>query len=80
MSSQTPERKYRMTFPYPNSYETEDRGIKFTHDSRFNHGRLIFVATTTGVSELSEEFRRTERWCLYANILVIVVPHAWSAS
>ena len=45
---QTPERALRMTFPYPDSHEAEDRKVTFTYDYRFDNTKLIFVATTTG--------------------------------
>jgi hypothetical protein len=55
---QTPERELRVTFPYPNSYETEGRKIEFTYKSRFLDTKLIFVATTTEGTKVLVKFTR----------------------
>jgi len=56
---QTRERALRVIFPYPDSYETEDGKIKFTYDSRFNDGKLMFLATTArGIKVLVKFTRR----------------------
>ena len=55
---QAPERVLRITFPYPESYGTEDGEIKFTYDCRLNDGKLIFLATTTGGTKVLIKFTR----------------------
>ena len=55
---QTDERMFRVTFPYPDVYETEDRRIKFTYDSRFNNEKLIFLATTARGNKVLVKFTR----------------------
>ena len=55
---QTPETVLRMTFPYPESYGSEDAEIKFTYDSRVHDGKLIFPATTTGGTKVLVKFTR----------------------
>jgi len=55
---QTHERNLRVTFPYPDSYETEDGRIEFTYDSRFNDGKLMFIATTTERTKVLVKFTR----------------------
>ena len=54
----TPERAFRLVFPYPDSYMTEGAEIKFTYESRINDGKLIFVATTTGGEKVLVKFTR----------------------
>jgi len=55
---QTHERKLRVTFPYPDSYESEDGRVEFTYDSRVHGEKLIFVATTTVRAKVFVKFTR----------------------
>ncbi len=54
------ERKLGVTFPYPDSCETESGRIEFTYDFHFTNVKLIFVATAT--ERTKDLFKFTRRY------------------
>ena len=71
---QTPERQLRVTFPYPDSYETERGRIEFTYDYRFHDSTTpAFVATTTEGTKVLVKFthrysEEAHRFCAEAGV------------
>jgi len=83
----TLERDSRLAFPYPDSYFTESGEVKFTYRSRFDNGKLIFVAMTSEETMILVKFTRryseeAHRYCAQKGVAPVLLgfrtlPAGW---